>query len=76
VLITDLMMPLMSGEELIDLTLNLRPDVKPICLSAASSGVSLNRAVLFVPKPFSLRTIIEAVKEVLGAAIPLAKMTG
>jgi DNA-binding NtrC family response regulator len=76
VLITDLMMPLMCGNELIEIVLMSRPEVKPICLSASSAAVSLNRAVLFLPKPFSLQAIVASVQEALGSTLPNAKMTG
>ena len=76
VLITDLMMPLMTGKELIETVLTSHPHVKPICLSASSTVLSLNRSVLFLPKPFSLQAIVESVREVLDSALPNAKMTG
>src|SRR5579872_3286323 len=65
VLITDLMMPLMTGKELIERVRVLQPDVRVICLSATYSDTWLDLSVLFVPKPFSLRGIVALVKSAL-----------
>ena len=65
VLITDLMMPLMDGKELIGRVRVLYPDVRVLCLSATYSSTWLDLSVLFVPKPFSLRGIVALVKSAL-----------
>jgi len=65
VLITDLMMPLMDGKELIGRVRVLYPDVRVLCLSATYSNTWLDLSVLFVPKPFSLRGIVALVKSAL-----------
>lgn len=76
VLITDLAMPVMGGEELIQYAAALRPEMKTICLSAGFSEVSLSLAVLFLPKPFSLQAIIRSVQQALGGANRADTMTG
>jgi two-component system, cell cycle sensor histidine kinase and response regulator CckA len=76
VLVTDLMMPLMGGEELIAKTALIRPEIRVICLSASLTEVTLNRAVLFLPKPFSLSAIVRSVGQVLGCAFQQGKKTG
>ncbi|HLY72875.1 MAG TPA: response regulator [Planctomycetota bacterium] len=65
VLITDLMMPLMGGKELIERVRGQHPDIRVICLSATYSDTWLDLSVLFVPKPFSLRGIVALVKSAL-----------
>jgi len=69
VLVTDLMMPRMGGEELLDYVAVLRPRMKTLCLSAGVTDVSLRRAVLSLPKPFSLQAVVRSVTEVLAAAV-------
>ena len=76
VLITDLSMPRMGGEELIEHTALLRPEMKTICLSAAFSSVSLKQAVLFLPKPFSLGTLTSMVKSAFEGTVRKDAMTG
>ena len=70
VLITDLSMPYMGGEELIQKLTAVRPETKVICLSAAFTKVSLEQAVLFLPKPFSIRAVVAMVKGVLDGTLP------
>jgi len=65
VLITDLMMPVMGGKELIERVRGLHPEIRVICLSATYSDTWLDLSVLFVPKPFSLRGIVALVKSAL-----------
>lgn len=74
VLVTDLMMPLMTGKELIDKARAIHPSLRVICLSASFSEASLDRSVLFLPKPFSLRAITALVKSALeGTSIRRAE---
>ncbi|HEV3026751.1 MAG TPA: response regulator [Planctomycetota bacterium] len=65
VLITDLMMPLIGGKELIERVRVLHSDIRVVCLSATYSDTWLDLSVLFVPKPFSLRGIVAIVKSAL-----------
>lgn len=65
VLITDLMMPVMTGRELIEKSRALQPAMRVICLSASFSETWLDLSVLFLPKPFSLRSITALVKSAL-----------
>lgn len=76
VLISDLMMPEMDGEELIKRTMALRPEMATICLSAARAGVTLDTSVLFLPKPFSLHSIVSTVKSALEGSAARRAMTG
>src|SRR6185295_3421755 len=65
VLITDMTMPLMGGDELIERATAVRPELKVVCLSAAFSAVSLTKAVLFLPKPFELKAVVALVRSTL-----------
>jgi two-component system cell cycle sensor histidine kinase/response regulator CckA len=67
VLITDLMMPVMDGDELLAYVAVLRPEMKAICLSATVSELALRNSVLALPKPFSLQRVVQSVTEVLSA---------
>lgn len=64
-LMTDLMMPLMGGRELVDQLRQLQPEIRVICLSASYSDTWLELSVLFLPKPFSLRAIVAMVTAAL-----------
>ena len=77
VLLTDLSMPRMGGEELIQRLTGLRPETRVICLSAGFTKVSLAEDILFLPKPFSLKTLVSMVKGVLdGSLSGRQSMTG
>jgi two-component system cell cycle sensor histidine kinase/response regulator CckA len=70
VLLTDLSMPYMGGEELIERLTAERPETRVICLSAAFTEVALAQDVLFLPKPFSLKAVVSMVKGVLDGSLP------
>jgi two-component system, cell cycle sensor histidine kinase and response regulator CckA len=71
-LITDVVMPGMSGHELVQQLLKLRPEVKVLYLSGytedafAAEGAPENKA--FLQKPFTLQNLSRKVREVLGPA--------
>jgi PAS domain S-box-containing protein len=69
-LLTDVVMPGMSGRELAHRLSFLRPEMKILYMSGYSddSIVSygiLNEKVSFIPKPFSLEALVNQVREVL-----------
>jgi CheY-like chemotaxis protein len=69
-LLTDVVMPGMSGQELAQRLSFLRPEMKILYMSGYSddSIVSygiLNEKVDFIPKPFSLEALVNRVREVL-----------
>lgn len=68
-LITDLQMPVMGGEELIRKLTAERPETRVICLSAGLSEVSLSQDVLFLPKPFVLKELTATVRGVLDGTL-------
>jgi len=69
-LLTDVVMPGMSGHELAQRLSVLRPEMKILYMSGysddsiASYGI-LNEKVSFIPKPFSLEVLVNRVREVL-----------
>jgi DNA-binding response OmpR family regulator len=69
ILITDLQMPVMGGEELIRKLTAARPETRVICLSAGLSEVSLSEDVLFLPKPFVLKELTATVRGVLDGTL-------
>ena len=69
-LLTDLVMPGMSGRELAQTLGSLRPDLKTICMSGYSDDVTLRHGVhelsaTFLQKPFSLGTLARKVRDTL-----------
>jgi len=70
-LITDLVMPKMSGRELSQMLGSLRPDLKTIYMSGYSDNSIMRHDIqemgaTFLQKPFSLGTIARKVRETLG----------
>ncbi|MCE5243135.1 MAG: PAS domain S-box protein [Syntrophobacteraceae bacterium] len=71
-LLTDVIMPGMSGKELADRLLQMRPDIKVLFMSGYTSNVVVNRGVLedglnFLPKPFSIADLCRKVATVLNS---------
>ena len=68
-LITDCMMPGMSGQELADTLLRQKPEMKVLLISGYQEApVMESGAVELILKPFSRTTLIERVMEVLQSA--------
>ncbi|HEY6169133.1 MAG TPA: ATP-binding protein [Verrucomicrobiae bacterium] len=64
-LITDLVMPGMTGKELIDHTRRVAPEVKIIYTSGYTQP-GHNERKAFLPKPFSSQDLLRKVKDVFG----------
>jgi CheY-like chemotaxis protein len=69
-LITDVVMPMMSGLELAERVHSLRPETKCLYMSAYTVDILAGRGVIdsgvhFLQKPFSGRMLAEKVREVL-----------
>jgi two-component system cell cycle sensor histidine kinase/response regulator CckA len=70
-IITDVVMPGMSGHQLVQQLLQLRPDLKVLYLSGytedvfAGNGIADNSKA-FLQKPFTLQSLSRKVREVLG----------
>jgi CheY-like chemotaxis protein len=70
-LITDLVMPKMSGRQLAQMLGSLRPDLKTICMSGYSDDAVLRHGIpelgaTFLQKPFSFGTLARKVRDTLG----------
>jgi signal transduction histidine kinase len=69
-IVTDVVMPVMDGFELIDLLMPLRPQMKVLFMSGYFDNPALQRKNLnpetnFLPKPFSLKDLALRVRKVL-----------
>jgi PAS domain S-box-containing protein len=72
-LLTDVVMPGMSGPELADLLRSSRPDTKVLYMSGYAETAMLERGVaelstVFLQKPFTLAALARRVREVIEAA--------
>jgi len=72
-LLTDVIMPGMSGRELRDRILHLRPDTKVLFMSGYTADIIATRGVLeagvnFLAKPFTMGELGKKVAKVLGQA--------
>jgi two-component system, cell cycle sensor histidine kinase and response regulator CckA len=70
-LLTDLIMPLMSGRELSERMVSIRPEIRVIFMSGYSNNLLSNQQVLdpkhmLLQKPFRLATLGGRVRDVLG----------
>ena len=70
-MITDVVMPGMSGRELARELLKVRPQSKVLFLSGYSEDAVLNQGVLepetaFLQKPFTLQHLARKVREIIG----------
>jgi CheY-like chemotaxis protein len=71
-ILTDVVMPEMTGAELRDRIRALRPDIKVLFMSGYTSNVIathgvLQRGVQFIQKPFSIEELSRKIGEILGA---------
>ena len=68
--LTDVVMPYMSGRELVDELLKIRPDIKPLYMSGYTENAIVHKGVLepgthFIQKPFTPLDLVQKVREVL-----------
>ena len=80
-LLTDVVMPLMNGRELVEQMRPIRPGIKILYMSAYSTetiedyGIRLSPGEPFVMKPFSMDSLTSAVRTVLDYRSPFGKRT-
>ena len=78
-LLTDVVMPLMNGRELVDKVRAIRPAMKVLYMSAYSTetiedyGIRIAPGEPFVLKPFSMESLVSAVRAVLDYRSPFGK---
>jgi two-component system cell cycle sensor histidine kinase/response regulator CckA len=73
-IVSDVVMPEMSGPALIKEIKKIKPKIKVIFISgyaeeAFDEEFGMDRNFNFIPKPFSLKTLLEKVKEVLRTSV-------
>ena len=73
-MLTDVVMPQMSGRELADQLAQLRPDMKVLYMSGYTDDAIVHHGVLekgtaFIGKPFSIEAITRKMREVLDAPV-------
>ena len=69
-LLTDLVMPHMSGKELAEQLRPQRPDIRMLYMSGHSDSAiahhgALDEGVVFLPKPFTVENLMRTVRDVL-----------
>jgi two-component system cell cycle sensor histidine kinase/response regulator CckA len=73
-LVTDIMMPKMSGKELASVTLSERPSIKVLFISGAVDSVLVRQQMLksgttIVAKPFELSVLARAIRDLLDPSL-------
>jgi CheY-like chemotaxis protein len=67
-LITDLVMPVMSGRELVELVRQVSPETHILCTSGYAWSAQQQEQVAYLQKPFTTQALLLRVKQVLSTA--------
>lgn len=73
-MLTDVIMPGMSGKELQDIILQERPDIEVLFMSGYAENIITSQGIVekginFIPKPFTIKDLILKIKGVLRTTI-------
>ncbi len=76
-LVTDLIMPFVSGRDLMEVTASMRRDMKVLVMSGYTNDTIAQQGILkseiaFMHKPFVMSDLVSRVREVLDAPQPKA----
>ena len=80
-LLTDVVMPVMNGRELVEQMRTIRPEMKILYMSAYSTetvedyGIQITPGEPFVMKPFTMERLVSAVRAVLDYRSPFSRRT-
>jgi two-component system cell cycle sensor histidine kinase/response regulator CckA len=66
-IVTDLVMPAMSGRELVERTRELKPGAKILCMSGYVMPADRQTGTAYLQKPFTSRELLAKVKQVVGS---------
>ena len=64
--VTDLVMPVMSGRELIERVQQTLPKVKILCMSGYALSADRQAGLGYLQKPFTFRELLAKVKQLVG----------
>jgi signal transduction histidine kinase len=67
-IVTDMVMPVMSGRELVERVRQLKPDAKILCMSGYVMPSDKQTGTAYLQKPFTSRELLTKVRQAIGGA--------